>query len=416
MKLNFLNPLVRGSAIVLIGSLAGSFLNYLFHFLVGRFLSPSEYGILMSLFSILYIVGIPGGILGTTATKFASQYKAREDFKAVTAALFWVSKIVSVLGLTLFCLAFLFRNQIAGFLKIPDPRLPVLFFVFVALSFLGSAPLGFLRGLSRFKAFSFISFLGPLLKVLLGAGLAFLGFGVFGVTWGLITSNLLGLVACLVLLRKNLRFPFAESSFSQSDLLKYALPTAVILLALISFYNADVILVKHFFSPEEAGIYSSVVTMGRIIFFGLSSVALVMFPLASEKHENGGDPLKVLKNSLLLVVPGAVVGTLAYFLFPRLLVTVFFGSKYLSAVPYLGTFALFMGLYAVVDLVSQFFLSVRNFRPALFLTAFSLLQIALLCFFHETLFQVIYVNIGTTVGLLSTFAVDYLWSRRYRKK
>lgn len=409
-----ISKVARGSLIVLIGSLGGSFLNYLFHLLIGRLLTPSEYGVLISLFSLLYITSVPGGVLGTTATKFASKYKARGDFRAVTETLVWISKILSVLCLVLFCLSFLFRDQVASFLKISDPLLPAFFFVFVALTLLGSTPIGFLSGLLRFRAFSFISFLGPLLKLLLGVGFAALGFGVLGVTWGLIISSLLTIIVSLVLLKKNLRFPFAGSSFVKSDLLKYTLPTTVALLALTSFYNADVILVKHFFSPEEAGIYSSVVILGRIIFFGLSSVVLVAFPMAAEKYENGKDPFGVLRSSLLLVVPGAAIGVLVYFFFPRFLVMVLFGSQYLLAAPYLGVFALFMGLYAVVDLVSRLFLSIGEFRPVVFLVIFSVLQILLLYLFHETLAQVIYVNIGVMIGLLAALGVDYAFGNYSR--
>ncbi len=400
MKLDFLNSLVKGSAVVMVGSLVGSFLSYLFHFLVGRLLSPAEYGTLVSLFSILYIVGIPGDVLGTTVTKFASQYKARGDFKAVTAALVWVSKTVSLLAVILFCLAVLFRNWLAEFLKITDSRLPVLFFVFVAVSLLVPILVGFLRGLLRFKAFSFVSVLQPLLRVLLGAGCAFLGFGLFGAVGGLIASGILTALVALFLLKKNLRFPFAKTSFSRSDLLRYALPTTATLLTLTSLYNVDVILVKHFFSSAEAGIYGSTATMGRIIFFGLSSICLVMFPLASERYENGEDPFKILKTSLLLVVSGATVGVLGYFLLPQLLIKMLFGSSYLPAEPYLGLFALFMGLYTAVDLISRFFLSIRDFRPAAVLVVFSLFQILLLCFFHNTLLEVIWVNIGVMVGVL----------------
>ncbi len=350
----------------------------------------------------------------TTATKFASKYKAQGDFEAVTEALVWTSKATSFLGLTFLGLAFVFRNQLAEFLKIANPLLPVLFFGFVALSLTASSPLGFLRGLLRFKAFSLMSFLGPFLKFLFGVGLAALGFGLWGVTWGLIISSGLTIVVALLLLRKNLRTSFTGSSFVKTDLLKYALPTTVTLLALAAFYNTDVILVKHFFSPEEAGIYGSVVMIGRIIFFGLSSVVMVAFPMAAEKQERGENPFAVLHKSLLLVVPGALIGVLVYFLLPRFLVTLLFGSQYLAAVPYLGVFAVFMGLYAVVDLISRFFLSIGNFRPAIFLAIFSVLQIALLCFFHETLDQVIYGNIVVMTGVLATLGFDHAFGNYSR--
>jgi len=254
---------------------------------------------------------------------------------------------------------------------------------------------------------------------LVSVGLVALGFGLWGVTWGLIVSSVLAIAFSLLLLKKNLRLSSPETLFVKNELLKYTLPTTVTLLALTSFYNADVVLVKHFFSPEEAGVYGSVVILGRIIFFGLSSVAVVAFPMAVEKYEKGENPFVVLCRSLLLVVPGVIVGVLAYFLFPRFLVTVLFGSKYLSATPYLGIFAVFMGLYAVLDLVSRFFLSIGNFRPVVFLVIFSALQIVLLSLFHQTLLQAIYVNIAVMVGVLAALGFDYAfghYSRLQRRK
>lgn len=411
IRLGSLSPLIKGSAVVMLGSLGGSFLNYLFHFLIGRFLTPAEYGVVMSLFSVFYILAAPKDILGTAATKFAAHYKANADFKSVTEALVWVGKITSTMGLVFLLVALIFRNGLADFLKINDPQLVALFFVFVALTFVGTGPMAFLRGLSRFKSFSFIQVIGPLLKLVLGVGLAYLGLRVWGVIWGLTAATFLVLLISLALLKKNLRFPFRPSSFSRASFLKFALPTAVVLLSSTSFYNTDVILVKHFFAPGAAGIYSSAVTLGRIIFFGLSSIALVMFPLASEKHSGGADPSRIFKNSLALVTLGAVVGSLFYFIFPGLLVSIFFGKDYLPAVPYLGRFAVFMGLYAVVDLVSQFYLSVSNFRAAGILFAFALIQMVALLAYHQTLSQVITINIGVMVGVLAVYAIDYLRSR-----
>jgi len=406
------DQLLTSSTIVLVAGLGGGFLNYLFHLLVGRLLTPAEYGVLTSLLSLHYIFSVPGSVLGTTATKFASKYKAQGDFEAVTAALVWTSKVVAFLGATLFIGAFLFRAQLANFLKISNSLLPVLFFGYIALSFLGAAPQGFLRGLLRFKAFSFVSFFGTLLKLLLGVGIVLLGFGVWGVTWGLIISCLVTTATSLALLKKNLRFPFRQGIFVRLDLLRYALPTVIFLLTLNSFYNSDVVLVKHVFSPEEAGIYSSLVTLGRMIFFALSSVATVMFPMASESYENGGDPFKVLKGSLILVTLGALLGVIVYVLFPQLLVSTLFGARYSPAIPYLGIFALFMGLYSVVNLISRFFLSIGHFRVAVFLVIFAGLQIALLYLSHKTLLQVIYINIGTMLGILIAFGIYYFWLNR----
>ena len=140
--------------------------------------------------------------------------------------------------------------------------------------------------------------------------------------------------------------------------------------------------------------------LGRIIFFGLSSIALVMFPLASEKHENGEDSSGILMGSLALTGVGAAVAWAAYSVFPSLLVSAFFGQAYLKAVPYLGQFALFMGLYSLVNLLVQFFLSIRETRITFPLCALAAVQVLALWFFHESLAQVIRVNIVVMVGAL----------------
>ena len=194
------NHLLAGSAIVFAGSIGGSFLNYLFQLLMGRLLSPSEYGILTALFSLLYIASVPGGVLATTATKFASKYKARGDFKAVTACLVWTIKVVFGLGAAIFAYFFFFRNQVAGFLKIDNPALPVVFSLFIFLSLLCPAPSGFLRGLLRFKALALVSFLGSLARLILGVGLVLLGWGLWGAVGGLIASGALTFLISLLTL------------------------------------------------------------------------------------------------------------------------------------------------------------------------------------------------------------------------
>ncbi len=402
------DKLLSGSTLVFTASLGSNMMNYIFHLLSGRLLGPADYGVLASLLSLSYIIGVPGTTLATTTTKFASKYKAQGDFEAVTNALVWITKFVALFGSFIFFLGFVFRIQLAGFLKIASPALLVLFFALLVVSLLRSAPVGFLRGLLRFKSFAFISLLGTFLKLALGVGFVWLGWGVFGSIWGMFIAILVSLVFSFLLLKKNLRFPFRSSSFCWREVLSYAAPTVLVIFVFNSLYNADVVLVKHFFAPEEAGIYSSAVTMGRMIYFGLSSVGLVMFPLVSEKYENGGGYKSIFVKALLLVSLGAVFGFALYSAVPRLLVGTLFGDQYLKSVPYLAGFALFMGAFSVVNLFMQFFLSVRDFRFLPVLVATALLQLGLIWQFHASLHQVIYVNIGVTAAALVGMAGFYI--------
>jgi O-antigen/teichoic acid export membrane protein len=64
--------------------------------------------------------------------------------------------------------------------------------------------------------------------------------------------------------------------------------------------NLDILLVKHFFPPSEAGIYAAVALVGRVVFMVSWSVVSSMFPVsASHTKPAGGRP--VLYTGLLLV-------------------------------------------------------------------------------------------------------------------
>jgi O-antigen/teichoic acid export membrane protein len=401
------SKLLRGSVIVLVGALGGSFFNYLFHLVMGRMLSPADYGILVALLSLLYLISVPGSVLMAGGTKFASKYKSSNNTSAVSSSLLWLLKWVGYLGLFLLALSVLVRSYLADFLNIPEPTILVLFFVYSLFSLLASAPRGYLRGLLRFKSFSLVSFFGPVVKLLLGVLLISVGWGIWGAVGALVISSFLVLVMSLGFLSEFLRLDSLDDSFQPQELVKYLAPTVIFLLALTSYYTADVILVKHFFSPLDAGIYSSAATLGRIIYFALNSVITVMFPLVSDKYENGQSFVKTFGTSLTLVVIGASVGSLAYFVLPTFLVGTFFGSLYLSAVPILGWFGLFMALYSVVALFAQLFLSVHDFSVGPILFGLAVLQAGLVWFFHSSLSQVLFVNIGVMILALAVLAFQY---------
>ena len=74
--------------------------------------------------------------------------------------------------------------------------------------------------------------------------------------------------------------------------------------------NLDILLVKHFFLPSEAGIYAAIALVGRVVFMLSWSVVSSMFPVsASHAHRQRGR--SVLYTGLLLV--GAVTVAAAVF-------------------------------------------------------------------------------------------------------
>ena len=72
------HPLFSGSAIVFVGNMTANVVNYLYHLIMGRMLGPVEYGVLASLYSVLYLVGIIPSSAATTKTAMSATLAPRE--------------------------------------------------------------------------------------------------------------------------------------------------------------------------------------------------------------------------------------------------------------------------------------------------------------------------------------------------
>ena len=68
------DEMVKGGIVLFIMISIFNFLNYLFHFITARMLDPSQYGVLVTLMSIIYIITIPSEAIQTIVTKYTSNF------------------------------------------------------------------------------------------------------------------------------------------------------------------------------------------------------------------------------------------------------------------------------------------------------------------------------------------------------
>src|SRR5581483_11342867 len=125
-------------------------------------------------------------------------------------------------------------------------------------------------------------------------------------------------------------------------LFEYGGPAALALLSLTSLVNTDIILVKHFFNPKEAGIYATLSLIGKIIFYFSAPIGTVMFPLIVQRHTKKENYNTIFWLSLLLVLLASVAICIFYSLFPAFTVNIFSNNgDALAAVPFVGIFGIF---------------------------------------------------------------------------
>ena len=414
------NQLIAGSFVLFVGSMFANFGSYLYHLLMGRMLGPVNYGVLTALISLLYIISIPALTLATTIVKFASVAKAKKNYAKVYFLFYDFSRKLLVVSVIIFIL-FAFGSQvIAEFLQIPSRALIILTSSLFLISLLPTVNNGILQAFLNFPFLAANSIFGVILKLALAVGLVKLGFSVGGAMMAILISSLIIYLVSFFPLRflwqykqsLLLRNKGKVAKIDWSKITSYAAPVFLAVLGLTSLYTTDIILVKHFFPAFQAGLYAALAVMGKIIFFASNAVPMVMFPLVSERYENGGRYRPFLSQSLILVSGLSAGITGFYFLFPKLMVNILYGPSFLTASPYLGMFGIFISLYSLSSVLTSFFLSIRKTRVAFFVLSAAITQIALIWLFHASILQVIQISILVTTLLLFSLLLYYLKSEK----
>lgn len=406
------NQLIAGSAILFIGSMVANFANYLYHLLMGRMLGPASYGELTSLISMAYIVSIFSITLSTTVVKFVTKYKVKKGFGYVFELFWQLTKRFLVVALVIFLVFYLLRNEINNFLHLTNSLPVVVLGLWLAVSFIGFTNDSILRGLFNFKFLTFNIILSSFLKVFAAVVLVKLGWMVSGALGAIFLA---GIFSCLVSfwpLRFLWQYKKDKVRIPWQELLAYSGPVLVANLGLTSLYSSDLILVKHFFSPFESGLYASLSVIGKIVFFASGTVPVVMFPLVSERFENGKGYKIIFVQSFWLVAVASAGLTILYFLFPKLMISLLYGNSYLEAAPFLGYFAVFIGIYSLGSLLVNYFLSVGRVNLVLLPFFAAISQIILIWFFHNSILQVIQICLLITALLLFSLLLYYFQSEK----
>ncbi len=91
--------------------------------------------------------------------------------------------------------------------------------------------------------------------------------------------------------------------------------------------NVDILMVKHYFAPADAGIYAAVALVGRLLYFATWSVTSAMFPISAGSAAES-DSRRVLVVPLLFVAGLSTVFVVFLASFPGLVIRTLFGSDF----------------------------------------------------------------------------------------
>src|SRR3989344_4319318 len=343
MKLTkkFESPLVKGSILLVLSFGLFNFIHFMFQFFMARMLSITEYGILASLFSIIYIGSIFTESIQNVIVKYSAGKEPDGQLKNILKRSL---KKISYISLGLFCVYLVLALFISPIFGIDYSLLAlagttIFFACFIPIT------RGVLQGKKRFGALSFNMLTEAGSKLLIGALLVLLGIGVFGA-----------------------------------------------------------VLATIFFSPEIAGSYAIASILGKIIFWGTFPISKAMLPFSSAETIQKNKKRRVFATALLLLLFGSMGILIIFSIFPNQIISIFSGKTVPLASTILFYNGIAFSFIAIANLMLLYRLSTGAVKRYWMLPIFLVIEVVLLSIFSNSLIQFTQAFIGASlIFLLGSF-------------
>jgi O-antigen/teichoic acid export membrane protein len=398
----FRDDFYRHTAIMVVGSKLGDVFNFIYRLVLVRLLTIEGYSVFNTLISFFVIISQFLSPFQPTLTKFIAGYAAREEWGNIRYLIkrSWIA--VGLFSLLTFILFWIASEPIAAFLNITDSMYVILLGLLIATTLLLSVPSSFIQGTQLFVPMAYLSAGSALIKLAVGIGLLCLakkmanpGLAVSGALWGFISSPVAVILIVIIIIRKwLLAHPETEKPTTVASILpicRYLLPAALIVGSFWTLTNIDIILVKHFFSEQQAGDYSIAQMVGLIVLFLPGTVTLVLFPKAASARAQNLGSRTILKKGLIIVSLFCIPTAVACGLWPGPILTLITGKSNPQSNQLVVWFSVAMSFFSLSMLIIYYHLAVHNVKMAIPLVFLALAQTGTIVLFHQSLKTVLFI-------------------------
>jgi O-antigen/teichoic acid export membrane protein len=396
--------LVRYGAVVFAAQTAVNVFSFIFHVVVSRRVGVVLYGELNALLAGFAILSVPATILTTVVVKYAAEFRALDDAPRLRALVLRIGFGLGGIALLLVPLGVLAAPVVGGYLHVAAAGVVVLGVVMLALNLVLPVLRGVLQGVEHFTAYAISAALEAVVKVALALAFTALGWGVAGAlgAWALGSAVSLAYTFGVLYARyggqphSSLRIDYARLGRTSA---KVALAT--LLIAAMGF--GDVVIVKHYFDPQTAGLYGAAALSGKMLFWLVAFVPAVVLPRAAGLAGRGERASSILVPAFGAIALLAGGGLLAYAFFPATIVTTLAGGAFVSAAPLVFPYGVAATLLAMLNTIVFFKVGLHRFDFLVPLTLVVLAELVAVILRHATPQQVIEILIaGNSVALLAS--------------
>ena len=407
--------LVSSGGALVAALLAANVLSFLFNAILGRRMSLADFGTITFLSMVLYLFGIFSTALSVALSHRVTYLDTRYSERHAAALFASTRRMVWIVGLALTASWLAVATVVDEMFKLGNLALVYALAPTFLLSPLTASYKGLLQGRFLFAVVGISVFGEALSKLAFGVGLSWLG-----------KDPLVGMAIPLsVLIGFLLVWPAGRSAVHAmnaggGEIAEFArrFPRSFFGASLVTgasaavFLSVDVFLAKYFLSADEAGVYSLLSLIGKMVFMLGALLHPFVAPLVSKEMASDRDPLPrfyaLLGGSLLLTIGSAVaLGVLGWLSVPILL-----GHRAAVVLPYAVEYTAAIACFTVAATLVAFHLARAQYAFTLLSFLASGVLTALLVWRHDNVQAFVHAEFATGVTFLALAVAFHFWARR----
>jgi O-antigen/teichoic acid export membrane protein len=372
--------------------------NYIYNLLLGRILGPAAFADAAILITLLLVLSFLGMTFQIVTSKYAVLLEDQK--KAVFIKI--ITRTALFFGILIGTLIVFFNKKLQIVFHTETAEMFLIFGFGIPLYFLISINRGLYQGSNGLHKMA-ITYQTEMVSRLVITILTVLLLPniptSISVALGIFISFIFGLVPFQKNILKSTKTLQKEIIDTKSIFTFFAL-TAFYELTQIIINNSDILLVKHYFSNDQAGLYSSLALIGRVVYFVAWMFVMLLLPKVIQLKKEGKNTQPILMQYVLYIALLSTVIVTGTYLFPETIVHLMFGENYIAIAPLLWKYALATSIFAIANIFAYYFLSIDKYFPVVVSAVLGLTQIGLIIFFHNSLEQVVEMQIIAMLFLL----------------
>lgn len=372
--------------------------NYLYNLILGRMLGPEAFSDAAILITLLLILSFVGMTFQIVTAKYAVLFEESSLLSFIKL----ITKYAAIIGIVFGVAIVVFNQELQVAFHTKTSAMFYIFGFGIPLYFMMSVNRGLYQGqnvLNKLATTYQTEMASRLLLTLAGLLLLPNVATSIIVALGILLSFVFGVLPFQKAIFKGLSTPITVKIDTKS-IRNFFLLTAFYELTQIIINNSDIILVKHFFDSKDAGLYASLALIGRVVYFVAWMFVMLLLPKVIQMKKDNQDTLPILLKYVGYIVLLSTLIVAFTALFPEFVVGIMFGQEYLSISFLLWKYALATSLFAVANIFAYYYLSLDQYVPVIVSAVLGSTQIALIIAYHNSLEQVVHMQIIAMVVLL----------------